>query len=67
MCTLPGIRMRCTNLISESIYEMNGWETSSILTPARRPSRDPFLPILSRETSEPGDSKDTHVASCFKN
>ena len=49
------------------IYEMNGWETSSILTPARRPSRDPFLPILSHGTSEPGDSKGAHVTSCFEN
>ena len=36
---------------------MKVWETSSILTPAWRPSRDPVLPILSRGTSEPGDSK----------
>ena len=35
-----------------NLYEMNGWETSSILTPARRPSRDPFLPILFRGTSD---------------
>ena len=36
------IRMTCTNLIYLNLYEMNGWETCSILTPAQRPSRDPF-------------------------
>ena len=46
---------------------MNGWETSSILTPARRPGHDPSLPILSQGTSEPGDSKGAHVTSCFEN
>ena len=48
------------------VYEMNGWETSSILTPAWRPSREPFLPILSQGTSEPGDSKGAHVTTCFE-
>ena len=31
------------------------------------PSRDPFLRILSRGASEPGDSKGAHMTSCFEN
>ena len=46
---------------------MNGRETSSIFTPARLPSRDPFLPILFGRTSEPDDSKGAHMTSCFEN
>ena len=38
-----------------NLYEMNDWETSSILALARS-SRNPFLLILFRGTSEPCDS-----------
>ena len=60
------LKIRCA-LWYLNLYDMNGWETSSILTPARRPSRDTFLPILFRGTSEPGDSKGAHVTSSFEN
>ena len=40
-----------------NLYEMNGWETSSLLTLVQWPSHDAFLLILFCRKLEPGDSK----------
>ena len=38
-----------------NLYEMNGWETSWILTPVQWASHDPFLPITFPWDIETGD------------